>query len=63
MSLIRTENEHMYVKYAENAPDICKMLEVYGEGAMSRTRNFLGELKDFRTEGKTLQTPFPPKRH
>jgi hypothetical protein len=46
----------MYSKYVENVPDICKMLKVYGEGAMSRTRNFLIELEDFRTEGKTLQT-------
>jgi hypothetical protein len=49
----------MYRKYGENAPDICKMLKVYGERVMSRTRNFLGESKDFRTDGMTLQK----KRH
>jgi hypothetical protein len=35
---------------------------VYGEGAMSRTRNFLGELKDFRIEGTTLQTTKKPEK-
>jgi hypothetical protein len=46
----------MSSKFVKYVLDIYKMLQVYGDWPMSRTRNFLGGLKVFRTEIKTIQT-------